>query len=506
MPLYYMRVEAVNLDHFVYDTHDISTIRGGSFILLEAIEGINQEFKGRLHPITEAASQGLFSFDGEENDAEKLKAEVLAHLQKRTNGQATFVAVVERDEGNFPLVLERLEAQVRRQQWRRPTIAIPEFLEAAQQCFLDGWRPGIVRYLVDPTVTDVKISKTTHWRRERGRELKHKLFPELLKDDEYEIDLCAKDLGELALDATQGVLSGKIAFIHVDGNSFGHIRRELCLTPESRQQFDLVIQAGFRTPFLQTLLQRARQDPDFQTENREKPKALRLEVLLWGGDEMTLVVPAWKGWEVLQLFFEQAKGLTFGDVPLSHRAVIIFCHHNAPILQIRQLADNLMDRAKADIQENLENAVKGGRLSSLDAGEQDKLRARFPDHHYGDAFHYLTLESFDMLRGSLDSFITRYYQEASYSSLLLYAHEMNKLREHLKTIHANVARSKILEVIGAMRAGQPARIQTIIEQAYSLLSGDRRRDTREAVEWLTKDNPARWYILADLWDYIPAWK
>ena len=64
--------------------------------------------------------------------------------------------------------------------------------------------------------------------------------------------------------------------------------------------------------------------------------ALRLEVLLWGGDEFTLVVPAWKGLEVLERFFQIAARLEFGsDVPMTHRAAVIFCHHNAPILQIR---------------------------------------------------------------------------------------------------------------------------------------------------------------------------
>lgn len=40
MTKYYLWVEALNLDSFVYDTNDISTIRGGSFLLLRAIQDL----------------------------------------------------------------------------------------------------------------------------------------------------------------------------------------------------------------------------------------------------------------------------------------------------------------------------------------------------------------------------------------------------------------------------------------------------------------------------------
>lgn len=35
---YYLSVEAVNLDNFISDTADLSTIRGGGLLLLHAID------------------------------------------------------------------------------------------------------------------------------------------------------------------------------------------------------------------------------------------------------------------------------------------------------------------------------------------------------------------------------------------------------------------------------------------------------------------------------------
>ena len=38
MSTYYLRIEAVNFDAFLGDTHDLSTVRGGGLLLLEAVE------------------------------------------------------------------------------------------------------------------------------------------------------------------------------------------------------------------------------------------------------------------------------------------------------------------------------------------------------------------------------------------------------------------------------------------------------------------------------------
>ena len=46
---YYLRIEAINLDYFVYDTHDISTIRGGSFMLLSIFDALFDNLKEKLN-------------------------------------------------------------------------------------------------------------------------------------------------------------------------------------------------------------------------------------------------------------------------------------------------------------------------------------------------------------------------------------------------------------------------------------------------------------------------
>ncbi len=60
---YYLRIEGVNLSNFVYDTQDLSTIRGGGLILLDSIDKLKENFKGILDPISTGASSGLFEIN-----------------------------------------------------------------------------------------------------------------------------------------------------------------------------------------------------------------------------------------------------------------------------------------------------------------------------------------------------------------------------------------------------------------------------------------------------------
>ncbi len=502
MSIYYLRVEAVNLANFVYDTHDISTIRGGSFLLLYAINGLKAKFEGRLNHVTHAASQGLFWFESDKESTSIIQKDVLQYLNDQTDGHATFVVAIQPDiTGDFKQVLEKLEAQIHRQQWQLPTVAIPSSdAKAGTECYLDGWRPGTVKYRVDPSVESASISEATDFRRKEGAKLRHTLFSKILVDENHQGQISAKDLGELSLNPSKGILSGKIAYIYVDGNRFGSIRRQSCQTREDRQGFDRTIQ-DFREEFLRTLLEWAKNDPDFQTRNAENKFALRLEVLLWGGDEMILVVPAWVGWKVMDLFYHTCKGLAFKGLPLSHRAAMIFCHHNAPILLIRKLAEDLLTRAKTDLPKASE--IPPADHSLLNEHKTSEQPASGASQSSGDSLHYLVLESFDMLQGKMDDFLRDYYKGINYADLLVSAAEMEGLFDAIRSIQSLAARSKVIKIIKAIQKADTSERDDLIDQVYKLVSpGDHQR-LHAAIQTLTAKNDARWYMVTDLWDYLP---
>jgi len=98
MPEYYLRMEGVNLGNFVYDTHDLSTIRGGGLLLLESPCKIRDKIKSKynitLEEISTGASSGLFRFDVEKDeDAKEVRLLVENLLKEAENGlqYATFV-------------------------------------------------------------------------------------------------------------------------------------------------------------------------------------------------------------------------------------------------------------------------------------------------------------------------------------------------------------------------------------------------------------------------------
>ena len=513
---YYIQIEAVNTSNFIFDTYDISTIRGGSFILLETIKKLEKNFPDELIPISTAASIGLFKIEATEKAKNDLLKKIRNFINENTQDHATFMIACIEDEGQgFRVISETLQAQIRRDQWRFPTIPIPEFGEANIECFLDGWRPGVKQYIISQNPDEGEmISASTHFRRERGREIKHKLFKELL-GDEYKDEICTKDLGLLARDSSKGVLNGKIAFLYIDGNTFGKIRKAKCIDDETRTKFDRVIQDGFRDLFLKELLKKAKSDPDFVTTDEKGNPALRLEILLWGGDEVMLVIPAWKGWDVLSLFYKLSEELKFKGIPLTHRAGVIFCHHNAPILQIRELADKLMQKAKTDIQKKESN----------DNTDHDV----WITHEQGDVFHYLVLESFDMLTGDLDEFIEDYYKlevkkdnlintgteeledenvnkKEEYKDLLIKAHEMPALMKQLAILRKNLSFGKIIKIIQALQVRNSIEKEAINKRMIELVDKEYREEVQDAITAIESTSEQRWYFLSDLWDYIPYWE
>ena len=96
---WYLRIEAVNLDHSVFDTHNISTIRGGSFSILNAVSEVAIKIT-ELQVISTGASVGIFRItDSSENEKNVILKKVLDHLQNTYGDFATFVyEVLQREE------------------------------------------------------------------------------------------------------------------------------------------------------------------------------------------------------------------------------------------------------------------------------------------------------------------------------------------------------------------------------------------------------------------------
>lgn len=479
----FLRVEAVNLGNCLYDTNDISTIRGSSFMVLEAVNGIHEQCKG-LQKISTGASTGLFKLTGEVAP-ERVVASVKQWLNTRTDGHATFV-VNSLDFASIPFKegVETLVAENRASQWKQLTVPWGAGWEGGDgSCALNGVLPGLEKEPF-PDGLARKVSSSVKYRRKQGQELRNTIYGRLLGCSRESLPAFTRDLEALSTHSDKGNLSGKIAFIYVDGNKFSKIRDENCHNAELLNALDASVQSRFRNSLLRAVIDKLQSDPDSQTPAGE----LRLETLLWGGDEIEWVVPAWKGWEVLNLFYQfqpapsfsvEVPGKAAVEIPLTHAAGIVFCHHNAPILQIRRIARELAEQAKAT------------------------LPSEPPTRAEGNVFRYLVLESFDMIEGSLGRFLAKYYSPVDHSrTLLMKGEDMTGFAEGLRFLRSVFPRGKVYEIIHAIKDGRADQIQAIFASAVSGFSDSLKLQISDKVGTLTGTDAGRWFSIADLWDFM----
>lgn len=168
-------------------------------------------------------------------------------------------------------------------------------------------------------------------------------------------------------------LENKLAVFYADGNKFS--RFVVGKTDDELNTFDTAM-TKMRKLLLATLLAWVVE----QRDNFGPDKPIPFEVLLWGGDEYTFVLPAWLGWEFTQRFFEATKYWEFSGKSLSHAAGLVFCHHKTPIGRIRDLTIALADGVKSAAP--LQNAFDYLVLESLDFPAQsiaDYWKARVSD-------------------------------------------------------------------------------------------------------------------------------
>lgn len=374
---YLLRLEGVNLAAFLDDTNDLSTIRGAGLLLLKAVEDVKGKyFTNDNDVISTGASSGLFRFRADDGGI-KMRDDIEKHLNADPRYRhATFVIDVEplKNNGDFNRAREAVLAKNRLRQMRAPSIAFPS-CTGNEPCHTDAIRPAKVETRAKDGKTQVRVSESVHQRREFGREQKRgDFYHDQLKALGNNLGFLnghafAKDFQTIASDDGQGNLHKKLAVLYVDGNAFGD-KQTRCGTPDNLRAFDRDVKQ-LRRAFLHDLLQ-----------DMAVASPIRLETLLWGGDEMMFVAPAWQGWWLMNLFFEKSKTwqvkVGAKDEELHHAAGLVFCHHNAPIARIKHLAKGLAELVK----------------SSLGPGKPHKSGCT-----------YLALESFDSVGLDLEHYL-----------------------------------------------------------------------------------------------------
>lgn len=450
MPTYLLRIEGVNLRSVIWDTDDLSTRRGGGLLLLDAVkqfaETVPEPARSRLLPMATGASIGLFTFDATEDEATAIGNVARQHFQQhgtleysdQSKGgtghvplkHATFVVDVV-PAGSTPKdqdhAVQLATAQNRWRQMREPSLSLDGLWDTNAQtaCHVNCVRPATPNLKI-PKDPDHDVSLSVYDRHTYGRNARQRFYEREtgLTGRKFTTDFT--DLGTadgLSRDIAPETANRKLAVFYVDGNKFG----EYGLTALREGGFAAFAKwsealRGHHRQLLHQLLQHAD-----RSEGWTNGGAIRLETLLWGGDEILWVVPAWKGWELAKLFFAQPH--TVEGKPLSYGCGLVFCNLKAPIQTIITLAQTIADLAKA-----AGRATNTSRLA------------------------YEVMESFDDVAGPLDQHRRKWLPKDTAASALLFdPSQLSKLWEALRAIAKckDFPRRQLHMLIHAWRTGKP---------------------------------------------------
>lgn len=459
---WYLRIEAVNLDHSVYDTNDISTIRGGSSLLLDAVQISDKpEFSQILIPVSVGASTGLYQINAADDEIEKIEQTVSKHLQGTPYCHfATFVVATDKKNAVESIVdvNNRLMSQCAWRQYQMPSFSFPAPHDTHEECEFGGVRP-VFRVIPGK---EKKASQSVYTRREAGQALRKALYEKCFDETPPDLQF-TDDLEELA--------QGKdIAVIHFDGNRFGNIR-DHCFSVDDFKEFDSKVQGIHKKAICQIVEQTPK------TGNRT-----RLETLLWGGDEIELVVPTSAAWKTLKLFFDSAAAASFhteagNSFNLTYSAGVVFCRHNLPILQVRRYANQLCSIAKKQL-----------------SGDPETFTSN------DNRFAYFNMSSFDLVARDVESFVDSYHHPAKAEDFTFNLDRLGPIHNAMLTITRSFPRNKIYEIVEKLQQGLP--VDKEVKRALDMVDSSARSGLEQARQVILDSRDERWLIIGDLWNLI----
>lgn len=470
---YLCLVEAMNLDNLFSDCDDLSTTRGGGLAVLDVGARVVARLSVPSEDAISGASQGLFRLTA--TDATKARERIAETLDSLALLQHATVFFAVADEGapeDFQRVLAKLQSDLRWQQMQAPSVVYPALKPGNEICVIDRVRPAEKRPDLSEKSTQSDFS---YERRKFGRAQKNRLITEILKTDAasgpYEV---ADDLNDLASGGSAyGNAADKIAMLRFDGNSFGKKYAELGRF-EELHEFSQQIKEQQKGFFRQLLRSGRDSIPlEWWTENNR----LRLEIVVYGGDEVTFIVPAWLGWRALETFYACAKGWT----EVTYAGAVVFCHHKTPIHSVKKLVSELVDEAK-------------------DRGER------------GNFAMYQVLESFDAIGRDVKTFLDERYKFAAGRGEVLDLEAMQLLKQQMPELRGSLSRRKLHEhVLGLMAAaGSSTAIAAGGKEDFATVAAKLTEDknvapvrTRNMLHELYQrlGDAALLHIL-ELWDYV----
>jgi hypothetical protein len=342
--IYCLRIEGVNFDVTVYDTSDPAVIRAAS-LLLEASAGHVLKALAPLgisedDLVYSGGSEAVFEIRGGETQAGAAQQAAIDALAQDPFCHLSFVV----DTGMGPDLNRAIDVATARnrtrqfQQWTVPDYRVDG---AVRQDSLDNLRGATG----ERDAYKGWLSPATRARLEYGRKYRRRFFEDLLGASALrDVAFCGsfQDIVQGGPDDVPEAIRNKIAVIHFDGDGFGAVARAIGprkMGIEVRRKLDEVLRRVVGDAV-------AAEASDAGKSDGVVPH-LRLEVLVWGGDDITLVVPACRALLCLRGFFETARDWEIEGHRLSFTAGAAISQVKTPIRSLTRVAGEAVDLAKA---------------------------------------------------------------------------------------------------------------------------------------------------------------
>ena len=416
-----IQIEAVNLDSSVFDTNQISIRRGGTIVIHKTLGAIRERIEaqfsgdvstsGNATTISIGGSYLLLHFSGSDVHFEQAKSIIEAVLSEKDSKRVSFltaqIALEENDNSTdinahqLSQYRNRLTNSIRCQQGKlislhsaNLSVETPAKDSNAQYCDFDQLRPAETLFSMskqhpDGDIETKVVSQYSKDRHHFGSQQKRTYILEALKhlpsneeenlnqtdtEQNYSDIAFANDFKELSNFPNKQEehihVNNKVALLYFDGNQMH--KSQSGLSANELITFDNELDKR-KQAFLANLIKEFRLDDTLyetaqETNNSSAEKAqkiLKLELLLWGGDEIMIAVPSWAGFRVLSLFYKAMNGLMAKeDVDITFASGLLIAPHNAPIKQLSKTVIALAEHSKTFTRTC--NAVTPMLLESID--------------------------------------------------------------------------------------------------------------------------------------------
>jgi len=312
-------VQGCFLDHVILNTNDIRTIRGAS-VLLEslALELMNAMASDRPILLRSGGSQAYVSVDG---TTDSIRHKVAAFC--KTGWRAHMVL-----RHGVADTLDHAERRMRASAYRDWTIPVPSPAQGSRLDEIDHARPATDQ-VADPEGGHKHVSRRTYDLRDAGAR----------RRPHFQIDpvFSFHDMIEAPPENPGMVVANKLAVVYADGSGFGALSQAMGGEAFSKRLADCNAALGKR------LVEWVTKCEGWGLHEGRS----RLEILLWGGDDMTFVMPAWLLFPFLHQFFDEIGKWDFDGRRPDFRCGAIIAGYKVPIRLLRRMAYDAQDSIKA---------------------------------------------------------------------------------------------------------------------------------------------------------------